>query len=61
MEILTLARKTNVFCSVQRLSKSHEKYRPKGIWELFYLFIVSSFLCVCVCVGNYRRNWKVKS
>lgn len=57
MEILTLARRINhLLYSVQRLSKSHEKYRPKGIWELFfsvYFFLLSS-TCVCVKITKER-------
>lgn len=66
MEILTLARRINhLLYSIQQLSKSHEKYRPKRMQELFSSLLFSSFfhVCtrVCVCVGNYKRNWNVRN
>lgn len=63
MEILTLARRMNhLLYSVQQLSKSHKKYRPKRIWELFfsvYFFLLSS-TCVCVLKIQKKGMWEVK-
>lgn len=60
MEILTLARRINhLLYSIQQLSKSHEKYRPKRIQELFFLFVIFFFLpCVhtCVCVLEITKE-----
>lgn len=57
MDILTLARGINhLLCSVQQLSESRGKYRPKRIEELFLVFFFLLCTCVCGCECEMTRN-----